>query len=144
MPYYADAEGVYLSSARQYIKETTEKRISTLKKTPRIDIGNEFVHYILSHSFGVSLGPDIPGYNPAWLLREVNPEKFYNLVDNWIEMRIDILERLSIEVLGEKYPEIFIVQDKGGITDLEFPLSEGILDLLINLQEFDFDIKELY
>jgi hypothetical protein len=59
-------------------------------------------------------------------------------------MRIDILERLEIEVLGEKYPEIFIVQDKGGITDLEFPLSDGVLDLLIKLQEYDFDIKELY
>ena len=146
MPYYADAntEGVYLSSARQYIKETTEKRISTLQKTPRIDIGNEFIHHVLNHSFGVSLGPDIPEYNPAWLLREVNPEKFYEIVDNWINERIDILERIDIEVLAEKYPAIFIVQDKGGITDLEFPLSEGILDLLINLQEYDFDIKELY
>jgi hypothetical protein len=144
MPYYADTEGVYLSSARQYIKETAEKRISTLKKTPRIDIGNEFIHYVLNHSFGVSLGPDIPEYNPAWLLKKVDPDRFYKIVDNWIEMRIDILERLEIEVLGEKYPEIFIVQDKGGITDLEFPLSDGVLDLLIKLQEYDFDIKELY
>lgn len=144
MPYYADAEGVYLSSARQYIKETTEKRISVLKKTPRIDIGNEFIHYVLNHSFGVSLGPDIPGYNPAWLLRGVNPEKFYEIVDSWINERIDILERIDIEVLGEKYPAIFIVQDKGGITDLIHPISDGVLDLLINLQEYDFDIKELY
>lgn len=144
MPYYADAEGVYLSGARGYIKETTEKRISALKKTPRIDIGNEFVHYVLNHSFGVSLGPDIPEYNPAWLLREVNPEKFYEIVGNWINERIDILERIDIEVLAEKYPAIFIVQDKGGITDLIHPISDGVLDLLIELQEYDFDIKEIY
>jgi hypothetical protein len=144
MGYYADTEGVYLASARQYIQETVEKRISTLRKTPRIDIGNEFVHYVLNRSFGVSLGPDIPEYSPAWLLRKVNPEKFYEIVDNWIEMRIDILERLSIEVLSDKYPAIFIVQDKSGITDLESSLSDGVLDLLIELQEYDFDIKELY
>jgi hypothetical protein len=144
MGYYADVEGVYLASARQYIQEITEKRISILRKTPRIDIGNEFVHYVLNRSFGVSLGPDIPECNPAWLLRKVNPEKFYEIVDNWIEMRIDILERLSIEVLSDKYPAIFIVQDKTGITDLESSLSDGVLDLLIELQEYDFDIKELY